>query len=166
MRIIEVGQIKAVYGVKGWVKLFSFTRPIEQIFDYQSWRLKHGSNWIDVEVEQTKQRSNSGLIAKIKGIDSREQAQTLTGKMIAVAESELKPLDEGEYYWSQLIGLQVVNTQDEILGEVTELLETGANDVLVVKNGDNEQLIPYASSIVLNVDIETQQLTVDWEADF
>ena len=168
MQLIEIGEIKAVYGVKGWVKVFSYTRPIEQIFSYKSWLI--GQNADKCQLEDSNQRSNSGLIAKIKGIDDRTAAVTLIGKTIAIYQSELPELDN-EFYWSQLIGLEVFNSNGERLGQVAQMIETGANDVMVVKTDeieskDDERLIPYAQSVVLSVELDDNRIIVDWETDY
>ncbi len=165
-RLIEIGEIKAAYGIKGWVKVFSYSRPTEQIFKYSSWFIGNADNWQLFEVENSKHRSNGGLIAKLKNIDDRTAAQFLIGKEIAIDKTELEELGDGEYYWSQLIGLEVINLKSEKLGEVIEIIETGAHDVLLVKNELTEQLIPYDKSIVLEVKLESQQMLVDWEADY
>ena len=165
-RLLEIGEIKAVYGIKGWVKIFSYTRPIEQIFVYPKWFIGTAGNWQQIELEDSRQRSNSGLIAKFKNIDDRTLAQSFAGKNIAIEKTELTELESGEYYWSQLIGLQVINLKSETLGEVIEMIETGANDVLVVKNEQGQQLIPYDKSIVQEVRIDSQQILVDWEIDY
>lgn len=168
MQLLEVGEIKAVYGIKGWVKVFSYTRPIEQIFEYKSWLI--GENTDECQIEECNQRSNSGLIAKIKGVDDRTAALTLIGKTIAIYQSELPEL-ENEYYWSQIIGLDVFNNKGETLGKVTQMIETGANDVMVVatvdiESKDNERLIPYAESVVESVELEARRIIVDWEIDY
>ena len=160
---IDIGEIKAAYGIKGWVKIFSYTRPIEQIFTYKGWLI--GEQATECQLEDCDKRSNNGLIAKIKGIDDRTAALSLTDKTIAVYQSEFEVLDEG-YYWSQLIGLNVSNRKGEHLGQVRQMIETGANDVMVVKAEDIERLIPYADSIVLKVELETGQIIVDWETDY
>jgi 16S rRNA processing protein RimM len=162
-QLLDVGEIKAAYGVKGWVKVFSYTRPIEQIFSYKCWLI--GKNADVYQLEDYDQRSNSGLIAKMKGIDDRTAALTLAGKSIAIYQSEVAVLD-GEYYWSQIIGLNVFNCKGERLGHVSQMMETGANDVMVVITDNSELLIPYAESIVQHVELEAGRIVVDWETDY
>ena len=161
--LVEIGEVKAAHGVKGWVKVFSYTRPIEQIFSYKNWIIGHQAD--EYQLEQCDKRPNKGLIAKIQGINDRDDALSLMGKSISVKRSELAELD-GEYYWSQLIGLKVFNLKDELLGTVSSMLETGANDVMVVTTRDSEQLIPYAESIVRSVELDAARLVVDWEKDY
>ena len=165
-RLLEIGEIKAAYGIKGWVKVFSHTRPIEQIFTYSTWYVGDGENWQKMELEDSRQRSNNGLVAKLKNITDRDSALSLAGKKIAIDKTKMAELEDGDYYWSQLLGLEVINLKSEKLGQVVEILETGANDVLVVKNEQTERLIPYAKSIVVKVRIEPGQILVDWEKDY
>ncbi len=165
-RLLEIGEIKAAFGVKGWVKVFSHCRPSEQIFSYPIWHIGSAGQWRKIELQAHQQRPNGGLIAKLSNIDDRDAALFLAGQKVAIEKAELAELKDGEYYWSQLIGLEVITQKSEKLGTVIDLMETGANDVLVVKNQLTEQLIPYAGSVVLEVDIEAGRMLVDWEADY
>jgi len=165
-RLIEIGEIKAAYGIKGWVKIFSYSRPIEQIFNYSNWYVGSDNSWQRIEIEDSNYRSNKGLIAKLKNIDDRNAAQSLIDTKIAIDKDELEQLEDGDFYWSQLIGLNVINTKSEELGTVVEMLETGAHDVLVVENELVQRLIPYDKSIVLEVKLESGQMLVDWETDY
>lgn len=160
---IDIGEIKAAYGIRGWVKVFSYTRPVEQIFSYKRWLI--GSPCQVCKLEAFERRVNNGLIAKIEGINDRTAAASLSGKTISIDQSELAELD-GEYYWSQIIGLSVFNTKGEHLGQVKEMAETGANDVMVLVTGKGEHLIPYARSIVQRVEPEDGRIIVDWEKDY
>ena len=162
-----VGQIVGLFGVKGWVKLHSHTRPKEGIFSYSPWLLARNSQWRPVKLVQGKQQGK-GLIAQLEGISDRDQAATLIGADIAIRHEQLPELPSGEYYWWQLTGLKVVNRQHEVLGTVDSLMETGANDVLIVKDEQSgeERLIPHIPEVVLTVDLEAGSLTVDWDKDF
>ncbi len=166
---IIIGKITGVYGVKGWVKVYSWTEPREGIIDYQPWYMKKPSEaaWRKVTLASGK-RHGKTVIAKIEGVDDRDAALLLTGQEIAIDESQLKPLGEGEYYWRELIGCRVSNRQGIELGVVDSLMETGANDVLVVLAEDGAQhLIPWAPEhTVLQVDIARQRIEVDWRADW
>lgn len=162
-RLIELGEIMAAWGIKGWIKLYSWTRPIEQIFNYSHWLVGNGSSWQRIEIESTAQRANNGLVAKLAGVDDRDAAISLNGKTIAIYESELPGLNAGEYYWSQLIGLDVVDLDDAKLGTVSEMHETGANDVLVVKHQQGVDLIPYGAPVIHRVDLENGRIVVDWQ---
>lgn len=161
---ITLGKIVGVYGVKGWVKVFSESRPREQIFEYSPWILELNGERSEINVLQGRVHGK-GLIAQLEGIEHRDQAEKLTGAVISVAEQALPETDKDEYYWSQLTGLSVVNTEGTDLGEVAGLLETGANDVMVVR-GDKERLIPFTRYAVIQVDLDGRVITVDWDPEF
>ncbi len=163
---IIVGHITGVYGVKGWIKVFSNTEPREGIKDYNPWYLKTktDSHWRKIQVESAR-RHGKTVVAKIAGIDDREEAMLLSGQEIAIAASQMKPLGKDEYYWRDLIGLRVINQQDIELGVVKELMETGANDVLVVESAEGKQhLIPWTlGHAIIGVDVEARCIEVDWD---
>jgi 16S rRNA processing protein RimM len=169
---IILGRLGAVYGIKGWLKVQAFTDYAESIFDYDTWLIGREKSWQNIEIVEWR-RHNKGLIVKFAGIDVREKAQLLTGMEIAVLESQLPDLAEDEYYWRELVGMQVVNKAGYNMGLVKSLMETGSNDVLVVKAnandafGKTERLIPFIESeMILNVDKNDKVITVDWDADF
>ena len=168
---ILIGRIGAPHGVQGWVKLISFTDPPENILRYRHFRLRDGKHWRAVEVDQSRPQGKS-FVGHIKGCDDRDQCRLYTGRELLVPKAELPDLNQGEYYWHQLIGLRVLNLADEDLGCVDHLLETGANDVLVIRGSatsidGGERLIPYLPErVVRQVDLQAGILRVDWEADF
>ncbi len=165
---IQVGQIQGVFGIKGWLKIFSHCRPKEQIFEYLNWQLRAPKGVDTYELQGGKPHGN-GLIAKLKYVDDRTHAETLKGAEIWVAKSELSELEDDEHYWYELEGLKVINEAGEYLGDVKKLLETGANDVLVVTNetGQPEILIPYIKDqVIKGVDLEKNTITVDWLRDY
>ena len=161
---ITLGKIVGVFGVKGWVKVFSETRPREQIFKYSPWILKLNGTVSEVDVLDGRQQGK-GLIASLKGYTDCDTARQLIGAEILIAQEYLPAAGIDEYYWSQLTGLSVINLQGTELGEVVDLFETGANDVLVVK-GDKERLIPFTEFAVIKVDLDGNKIIVDWDADF
>lgn len=161
---ITLGKIVGVFGVKGWVKVFSETRPREQIFKYSPWLLVLNGDEFEVEVLEGRQQGK-GLIASLKGYTDCEDARKLIGSEILVSQDSLPKTGKNEYYWSQLTGLNVVNLQGIELGKVVNLFETGANDVLVVK-GEKERLIPFTEFAVIDVDIDSNNIVVDWDEDF
>lgn len=161
---ITLGKIVGVFGVKGWVKVFSETRPREQIFKYSPWLLVVNGDEFEVEVLEGRQQGK-GLIASLKGYTDCEDARKLIGSEILVSQDSLPKTGKNEYYWSQLTGLNVVNLQGIELGKVVNLFETGANDVLVVK-GEKERLIPFTEFAVIDVDIDSNNIVVDWDEDF
>jgi len=175
VKTVKLGKITGVFGVKGWVKVYAYTDPMEGIFNYQPWYLNLNGQTLAVEVEKG-QRHGKGIIAKLVGYDDRDQAASLAGSMIEVTSDELPELESGEYYWHQLEKLKVLSVATEgepvLLGKVANLVETGSNDVLVVKpcSGSidkRERWVPYLpDQFVLNVDLEEQTITVDWDPEF
>lgn len=172
--LVSVGRITAVYGIKGWVKVHSYTEVAEDLFGFTPWWLKTQHGVKKVEIDEYRSHGNS-FVAHIRGIDDRDIAATFTGFDIAVERDLLPGLDEGEYYWSQLEGLSVISEyegQQYRFGKVARLLETGANDVLVVvpdvdSFDKRERLIPYVpDQFVLSVDLNGRTLTVAWDPEF
>ncbi len=168
---LVVGSINGVYGIKGWVKVFSYTSPIEQILAYQPWKLRRGAKHQVLEVEDGKLHGK-GVIVLPDGFQTRNDAESLIGFEIVVSRDQLPELKEGDFYWHELEGLTVVNEAEEILGVVSKMIETGANDVLVVVASessidDRERLIPLVmDKVVLAVDLTTGIVQVDWAADY
>ncbi|TNE77411.1 MAG: ribosome maturation factor RimM [Gammaproteobacteria bacterium] len=165
-----VGRITTVHGIKGWVKVHSFTEPGENIVHYSPWWLKSAEGWQKIEVDQHRATAK-GLMVHLKGIDDRDIARQFCQRDIAVEKANMPSLPAGEYYWHQLEGLDVVTCQGLRLGVVDSLMETGANDVLVVKGDANsldrqERLIPYVEQFILGVDLGARQIEVDWDPDF
>jgi 16S rRNA processing protein RimM len=173
-QLITVARIGAVHGVRGWLKIQSFTAPPEQIFAYQPWWVKLPEGEQQVEVADGEVHGNK-LVAQLAGIDDREDARRYTQAEIMVDASCFPPLEAGEYYWHQLEGLRVTSEyqgRHSDLGRVIRLLETGANDVLVVR-GDRdsidkrERLIPYLpEQTVKHVDLAKGEMVVDWDPEF
>jgi 16S rRNA processing protein RimM len=163
--LVTVGKVAGFYGVTGWVKVYSYTQPRDNILKYSPWQLRlEGQQWT-MEVLEGR-RHGQGIVASLAGCVDRDAARRLLGAEISVARSQLSPLAHEEYYWTDLVGLRVVNRDGVELGRVDHLLETGANDVLVVQ-GDRERLIPYLpADVVLEVDLEDGVLRVDWDVDF
>ena len=169
---ITLGKVGAVYGIKGWLKIHSFTDETDAILDYFPWSLKLGNKIQTVKITDWR-KHNKGLIVKVQGIDDRDIAQALVGSEIIINELALPELPQGDFYWRDLIGMSVVTTQGYDLGVVSEMMETGANDVLVVKAnlndgfGQKERLIPYIlEQVVDSVSAENKQICVDWDPGF
>jgi 16S rRNA processing protein RimM len=164
--LLHVGKISGVFGIKGWVKVFSFTGYREDILQYSPWQLKKNSATKHVEIV-TGQLQNQLVVAQLKGIDDRNAAEALMGWEIFIEKSQLPPVKEDEYYWSDLIGLEVENTEGVVLGVIDGLLETGANDVIVVQGEERQHAIPFIQpKVVLEIDLAARKMRVDWEADF
>ena len=166
-RPIVVGRVTAVFGIKGFVKVASFTDPPENLVDYRPWLLESDGRWQPVRVEGV-QRHSKGFIARLDGCDDRDEADRFTGRDLAVPRSELPAAEPGEFYWFDLIGLEVRTPAGERLGRVTRIQETGANDVLVVEDQEREQehLIPFVDKVVPDVDLAAGRITADWDPDF
>jgi 16S rRNA processing protein RimM len=162
--MVVMGRIGGAFGIKGWVKVQTFTQYIDSLDEYPIWWLSRSGGWQESKVEETAVHGRL-LIAKLSGVDDRNAAEQLKGREIAVPRSELPANEAGEYYWSDLIGLQVANVQGIPLGRVMELLETAAQQVLRVE-GERERLIPFIESVVVSVDVAGGSLVVDWDADF
>lgn len=164
-KYIVVGKIGATYGIAGWLKIHTYTEFGANILNYSPWYLSSDSDqqsYREIIIEAGKPHGNS-FIAKFTGVDTPEAARLYTGKTISIKRSQLPDLNQGEYYWSDLVGLTVINIRGEVLGKVSYLIETGANDVLVIK-GDKEHAIPYLpGSVVVKVDLAKQEIIVDWE---
>lgn len=166
-----IGQVTSVFGIKGWLKVFSFTDPREGILDYRDWTLLLDGKRIPVKLEEGR-RQGQGIVVRLKGIDDRDLANRYCGAEIRVATAELPELPEGEFYWHQLEGLEVFTVEGECLGKVHHLMETGSNDVLVVRAtaasiDQRERLIPYLPDQVLKeVDLGASRMMVDWDPEF
>ncbi len=162
---IVVGEIVGVFGVRGWVKLHSFTDPRTNIFGFDEVELGRDGEWRPARLEEGR-RHGKGLIGRFEGIGDRDQAAGLMGNEIAVRRSQLPATAGDEVYWIDLIGLEVVNAADETLGTVERLIETGANDVLVV-GGETQRLIPFVrGEVVKEIDRSRKRIVVDWEKDY
>lgn len=163
---IVVGEISGVFGVKGWVKVYSFTDPRENILNYSPWILRKGSELKSVAVLDGGMQGGA-VIASLSGITDRDMAASLGGYEILIDENLLPEPEEGEYYWRDLIGLKVETEQGIALGVVDYLLETGANDVLVVKEDKQERLIPFLQGqFVKSIDLKAGLIIVDWDPEF
>lgn len=163
---LQAGKVSGVFGVKGWVKVFSFTEPRENILRYSPWLLKKHGQTREIRVLEGQRHGNT-VVAGLEGITDRDAAMALMGAEILISRRQLPAAAAGEYYWNDLIGLQVITTAGVSLGKVDHLLETGANDVLVVMDGETERLIPFLQQqTVLNIDLDAGLMTVDWDPDF
>jgi 16S rRNA processing protein RimM len=160
---LVLGHIDGVYGVRGWVKVFSETVPREGILRYSPWLL--GNSDQPRRVAEGRAHSK-GVVVRLEGCDDRDQAQALVGQEIAVTRDRLPPAKADEFYWIDLEGLAVETLDGVALGQVSHLFSTGANDVLVVV-GERERLLPFTwDAVVRNVDFERRLIQVDWDPDF
>ncbi len=159
---VVVGRFGRVHGVRGDIHVISFTDPISNIIDYSPWLIQKNGEWQPLLMASVTQRNND-IIAHIQDCNDRDLAKRYTNAEIAVPYETLPKLEGEDFYWTELIGLDVITKDGNSLGEVIDILETGANDVLVVK-GETEHLVPYIKSVVLKVDLNAHQILVDWEA--
>lgn len=162
-KTVALGYVSSVHGVRGWVKIHSWTRPMESILKYQPWLLgeeKKPVKILDGRIQ------GKGLAVLLPGFEDREQAASLVGTQIFVRRDQLPATAKDEYYWSDLEGLEVITTSGQSLGRVAKLMETGANDVLVVR-GDRERLVPFIQGqYVTRVDLDGGVIAVDWDPEF
>ena len=174
-RRVVLGKIGAPFGVRGWVRVYSQTDPIENLLDYPVWQLaKLGGGdekWQEFRLVQS-QRHSADLVVQLVGPDGlafadRESAARLANREVAIWRSQLPALAEGEFYWTDLIGLEVVTVAGVPLGLVEALMQTGANDVLKLKMGSRERLVPFMRGpVVKTVDLSSGSITVDWDPEF
>ncbi|MFL2529901.1 MAG: ribosome maturation factor RimM [Candidatus Azotimanducaceae bacterium] len=162
-----LGRIQAAYGIKGWVRVYSYTDPLEGILGYAPWTLRRDDAIRQVKVEALR-KQGKGIVSLFAGVENRDAAEALVGSEIW---GELPDLDEHEFYWYQLQGLIVLNILGDVLGQVGDLMETGANDVLVVEPTDNSvddksRLIPYVEDVVVKVSLDDRQILVNWLANY
>jgi 16S rRNA processing protein RimM len=161
VRRVVLGRIAGLYGIRGWVKVYSETSPIENIFSYEPWIVgvseRRVSEW---------RRHGKGLVAHLVGFDEREAARKLIGEPVAIRRDQLPPPSGDEFYWVDLQGLEAETLDGRSLGRVSHLIETGANDVLVIR-GERERLVPFVwGQFVADVDFERGRIQVDWDPDF
>jgi len=163
--MLILGRVSGIYGVKGWVRVFSHTSPRSNILSYSSWYLRQAGSWVKYKL-QSGRAHGKGVVAQLKGCDDREQAAMLMQAEIAIPREQLPELQPDEFYWADLEGLKVQTTEGVDLGIVDYLLETGANDVVAVK-GERERLIPYLwQDVIQSVDLKAGLMIVDWDPEF
>ena len=159
-----VGKINGFFGLQGWVKVFSYTSPRSNILNYSPWSIKSEDIFQEIDVIKGREQSKT-IVAHIKGIDNREDSQKFIGKDVYIDKEQLPELKEGEYYWHELIGFKAINKNQENLGVVDYFVETGANDVLVVR-GKKEHWIPYIEPFLISIDSQNKEILVEWDKDF
>lgn len=172
-RLVTVGKITRVHGVKGWLRLHSFTDPESNILEYRPWWLAMPQGYQSVEVDQWR-ALDRGFLVHIRNIDDRDAASRYCQREIRVDPGVFARPDADELYWYQLQGLSVYSTYQGHrvrLGRVTSLLNTGANDVLVVRGDKDsldrrERLLPFVDDYVERVDLEQGELEINWDPEF
>lgn len=169
--LVVLGEIVSVHGIRGSVKVKSDTDPLDNALDYPEWILRKGDQTHTIKVLDGRVQGRV-LVVNLEGVTDRDQALALVGNEICVAEQALPDLDVGEYYWHQLEGLQVITVQGQLLGLIDHLLETGSNDVIVVKPCEGsldqrERLLPYLPDLyVKSIDLQAGVMQVDWDPEF
>jgi len=167
-QLVIIGKISSAYGIKGWVNISSYTQPVTNILNYQPWYLQSRDKSQSLQAVRITQGRLHGkhVVAQIEGISDRNQAELMRGLDIAIKRDQLPEPEPGEYYWVDLEGLTVVTVEGIELGTVHALLETGANDVLVV-SGDKERLIPYVlDEVIQQIDLDQRKIIVNWDPEF
>jgi 16S rRNA processing protein RimM len=156
--VIVMGRVLAPFGIKGWIKVQPFTDSVDGLLRYADWHLGTGEQWKVFRVVDASVHGAS-VIAQLAGVDDRDAAYALRGSSIGVERSAMPATSADEFYWSDLIGLRVLNLEGDQLGRIDRLLETGANPVLIV-SGDRERMIPFVAAVVREVSL------VDWGSDY
>jgi 16S rRNA processing protein RimM len=167
---VVLGKAVGAYGVKGWVRIHPFADDPLSWRSIKRWWMKPDGNsiqsWEPIELFQLKEHGD-GIVALFEGVNDRNGAEKLVGKLIGAERSEMPVPAENEFYWGDLTGLAVKNSQGEMLGLIQGLMETGANAVLVVVDASKaKRLIPFVSHVVTQVDLERREVLVDWGLDW
>lgn len=164
---ILLGNISGIHGVKGWVKVFSHTSPRVKITEYSQWFLQEKDEcWKTVRLVDGKTQGKN-IVALLEGVNDRNQAEVLVGMNIAILNEQLEKLPENQYYWRDLIGLLVKTTKGEPLGRIERLFDTGSNDVIIVKDKNQERMLPYImGDVIKSIDLDKSMMVVDWDPEF
>lgn len=158
---VIIGRFGSVHGVKGDIRVFLYTDPPEMALDCLPWQVEIKGEWQPLNIVSTKWHSDQ-LLVHIENIDDRDVAKQYTNLNIGIERKQLPELDEGDYYWSDLVGLTVINQNNVELGKILYFEVTGSNDVFVVK-GEKEYCLPYLDDVVKDINLETGIMKVDWE---
>ena len=162
-KVVQIGHVSGVHGIKGWVKIYSLTDPREAIFEYQPWLL--GESREEIRIAQGIKHGKH-LVALLENLNDREQAENLVNRPIAVYRDQFPELPDDEFYWTDLLGLSVRLGNGTELGTIEKMLATGAHDVMVVR-GERERLIPFVrEQYVKSVNLDDGIVVVDWDPDF
>lgn len=164
-RMHTVGKLGSSYGVRGWMHLYSFTSSPADIFTYTPLYLQDLGNWTSCKVIEWKSYKDH-FVVKLDKISTKTIADYYVNAKLGTYKTSFKELPPNTYYWYELIDFMVFNLQNEYLGKVVDILETGANDVLVVRDNVRERLIPYIDQAIQAVKLDLCQILVDWDKDF
>ena len=159
-----VGKINGFFGVLGWVKIFSYTKPRKNILEYQPWYFLDNETYKVIEITSGREQSKT-IVAQVKGINNRDEALQLIGKDLYINKDRLPEIDNDAHYWHELTGFRVINKNEVDLGIVDYLVDTGSNHVLVTK-GETEHWIPYIEPFLVSVNKHKKVISVDWDENF
>ncbi|HEY6643397.1 ribosome maturation factor RimM [Povalibacter sp.] len=163
-RIVILGKIVGTFGIKGWVKIKSYTEPVENILGYEVWKVGKPDQWQSTIVEEARV-TDKGVLAKLKGLESPEEARLKVGLEIGVWRSEMPPPAPGEYYLSDLEGIDAVSASGELLGRVDHFRSTPGGTVVIVR-GEQEHWIPFVKDRIVKVELDARRIVLDWSADW
>lgn len=162
---VIIGKLGTTYGIKGWLRIQSFTEPTLNIFEYSIWYIRQGNEWVSIVFDKT-DVNNDKLLVHIKGYDTPEEAKQLTGFEVAIKHAQLPSLAKGEYYWHDLVGLSVYTTDNIFLGTVQQVINNAAHPLLEIK-GEQYHLVPLIfKKFVIDIDLAHQKIVVDWDPEF
>ena len=164
-RLVVMGRVLGPFGVKGWVKIQTFTERPDSLAQYPAWWVRVGERWREIEWEES-ERHGQHFVARMRGVVDRDEAAHFSGAQIAISRDAMPEAGEGEIYREDLLGLKVVNLAGEELGAVKEIFENGAHDILRVAWTGGERLLPYIPSVVIGIDLVSGEIRVDWGADW
>lgn len=159
-----MGRVSAPHGIKGWIKVQPFTEDVDGLLGYPQWWLGNEGAWVQCRVSEAAVHG-AAVLARLEGCSDREAAIAFKGAQVGIPRDRLPVSRAGEYYWSDLLGMDVVNGRGETLGRVEYLLETGANQVLVL-GGERETLIPFIENVIISVDLAERRIVADWNLDY
>ncbi len=161
-----MGRLAGPFGVRGWIRVAPYTEEPSALLEHRRWLIGGPAGWTEHEVLEARMHAGA-IIARLDGIPTREDAASRKGRAVGVPRGSLPPLAEGEAYWTDLVGLEVVNRRGEALGVVVDLQDNGAQGLLGVRGDDGRRrLVPYVPAIVDSVDFAGRRIVVDWEADW
>ncbi len=163
-RVVTLGRIGGTFGVQGWVKVQSFTEPPENILAYDTLLLNRRGEWVELDLEEGR-CGHRGVLMKITGVDSPEDAQSYNGAELGVRRSHMPPPAPGEYYWSDLEGLEAVTPAGELLGTVDHFQLLPANPIVVIR-GEREHLVPFVKERIVKIDLTARRIVLDWGVDW
>jgi len=166
---LVIGRLLAPHGVRGWIKFRSYTEDPVACFDFSPWTIRTAQSPLhpvrELEVLECRDQGELFLL-RLAGIDDRDQAQRLSGSNVLVPANALPVLDDSEYYWRELIGMSVSTIAGNPLGQVADVMDNGAHDVLVVRHQERERLIPFLAPYLHSVERSTREIVVDWQEDW